>query len=324
MTHDTALLLEILSWARPHKSECERRFAREFLDTVPGMQQDSFGNRWLDIGSEPVALWSCHIDTVAAKGGHQLLDYSPATGIVKLANGKAGMSLGADDGAGVWIMLQMIQAKRPGRYIFHRGEEVGCLGSRHILRHSRGLLQGIQMAVAFDRKGFHDIITWQSSGKTASDEFAWSLAAQLGKVDGLRFEPDPTGIFTDTDTYAGVIAECSNLSVGYEGNHGPRETLNVDHCHRLLEAMLRLDTKDLTVAREPGDSGLDHYGMQSSYTREPDGDFEDILEAVRRHPSAAATILQDLGLTAWDIMDGATPWDDDAEDCLWETRYAEH
>ena len=318
---DLSLLLEILSWSRPHKSETEKRFAREFLDTVPGMQQDNFGNRWLDIGDKPTALWSCHIDTVASKGELQLLDFDTQKGIVALAKGKPGMSLGADDGAGVWIMLEMIRAKRPGRYVFHRGEELGCLGSIHIAKYGRSLLGGIDLAVAFDRKGTGDIITWQSSGKTASDEFAWSMAAQLGKVKGLAFQPDDTGVFTDTDTYAGDIAECSNLSVGYEGNHGPRETLDINHVRRLLDAMLQLDTSQLVIAREAGDSGLERYGM-APMTRgsAKAGEMEDMLDAVRRYPQAAAEVLLQLDMTAWDVMD-ASGWGDAADDRMWEDRF---
>ena len=38
-------LLEILSWARPHDSEAERAFCREYLDSVADMSRDAFGNR---------------------------------------------------------------------------------------------------------------------------------------------------------------------------------------------------------------------------------------------------------------------------------------
>lgn len=114
MTHDLAGragLLEILSWARPHDSATERAFCREYLDRVPGMRADGFGNRMLEVGERPRILWSCHVDTVAAVGGHQAVGVDEH-GIAHLCAGKAGMSLGADDGAGLWIMLGMIAAAR--------------------------------------------------------------------------------------------------------------------------------------------------------------------------------------------------------------------
>src|SRR3546814_16524987 len=64
-------LLEILSWARPHDSATDRAFCREYLDRIPGMRSDAFGNRMITIGGRPRTLWSCHVDTVAAVGGAQ-------------------------------------------------------------------------------------------------------------------------------------------------------------------------------------------------------------------------------------------------------------
>ncbi|MGQ3026514.1 MAG: hypothetical protein ACT6QX_20560, partial [Sphingopyxis sp.] len=96
-------------WARPHDSATERAFCREYLDRVPDMRADGFGNRMLEIGDRPRTLWSCHVDTVAAVGGHQAVGVDEH-GIAHLCDGKAGMSLGADDGAGLWIMLGMIAA----------------------------------------------------------------------------------------------------------------------------------------------------------------------------------------------------------------------
>ena len=42
--------------------------------------------------------------------------------------------LGGDDGTGVWLMTKLIEAGVPGRYIFHRAEEVGGRGSGWIER----------------------------------------------------------------------------------------------------------------------------------------------------------------------------------------------
>lgn len=204
-------LLEILSWARPHGSSIERAFCREFLDTVPGMLADGFGNRSIAIGDNPRVLWSCHVDTVASRGGpqHVLLD---GQGVARLRSGKPGMSLGADDGAGIWIMLGMIAARRPGLYLFHRGEEEGCLGSAWIRRNRPEFLRGIDAAIAFDRAGFDDVITHQACGRTCSDAFAGDLASSLNGLDrAFHYRPDNTGVFTDTNEYAALVSECTNL-----------------------------------------------------------------------------------------------------------------
>ena len=294
---DRAGLLEILSWARPHDSATERAFCREYLDRIAGMRSDAFGNRMLFVGDRPQILWSCHIDTVAAKGGQQAVGIDE-NGIASLCAGKAGMSLGADDGAGLWIMLNMIAAGRPGLYLFHRGEEEGCLGSRWIERNSPDLLVGIDAAIAFDRAGLDDVITHQSFGRTCSDAFATSLASGLNQLNrDFRYRPDDTGVYTDTNEYAGLIPECTNLSVGYERQHGPRETLDVVHCEKLLAVMLEFDASQLVIARDPSVVEDDRWWFDRSR-----GHGDAFAEAVADHPALAAWMLEQCGVTFDDFQ----------------------
>jgi hypothetical protein len=292
-------LLEILSWARPHDSATERAFCREFLDPIPGMRTDGFGNRMLMIGDQPRTLWSCHVDTVAAVGGPQTVGIDEH-GIAHLCDGKAGMSLGADDGAGLWIMLGMIAARRPGLYLFHRGEEEGCLGSRWIRHHTPELFKDIDAAIAFDRAGLGDVITHQSYGRTCSDAFAASLASALNGLNGdFRYAPDDTGVYTDTNEYAGLVPECTNLSVGYQRQHGPRETLDVAHCEKLLAAMLELDASRLVIERDPSiKEEVDRWGW---FDRDR-GRGDPFAEAVADHPLLAAWMLEQCGVTLDDFQ----------------------
>ncbi|MGV6876723.1 M28 family peptidase [Pseudochelatococcus sp. B33] len=301
MTYDVAGrtgLLEILSWARPHDSAIERAFCREYLDPIPGMATDTFGNRMLTIGDTPRVVWSCHVDTVAACGGQQDVGID-TLGLARLCDGRPGMSLGADDGAGVWIMLNMIAAGRPGLYLFHRGEEQGCLGSCWIQRNNPKLLQDIDAAIAFDRTGFQDVITHQSFGRTCSDAFAASLASALNGLNpDFRYTPDNTGVCTDTNEYAGIIPECTNLSVGYRGQHGPGETLDVGHCKKLLAAMLELDASRLVIERDPSMQEDERWGWLENYR----GYRDDFADAVADHPWLAARMLEECGLTLDDFL----------------------
>lgn len=300
-------LLEILSWARPHDSETEKRFCREFLDVVPGMRRDAFGNRMVRIGDARV-IWSCHVDTVAVRDGPQLIAVS-SDGTASLAKGKAGMSLGADDGAGVWIMLNMIAAGRPGLYVFHRGEERGCLGSSWIRKNTPALLEGLDAAIAFDRQGFGDVITHQASGRTCSDAFADSMSAALNGLEpSFRYKPDDTGIYTDTNEYARIIPECSNLSVGYHGQHGPRETLDIGHCVRLLDAMLAFDFASVTIERDPTAEDEDDWGWNSFGFRDWTSENDDFEEAIKAHPGLARELLEGAG---YDLRE--------FDDLIWKT-----
>lgn len=309
-------LFEILSFARPHDSPCEKAFCKEFIDKAhPDMMQDAFGNRILRIGSAPI-LWSSHVDTVAAAGGPQLLNFDTETGIVELAAGKPGMSLGADDGVGIWIMLALIEKGMEGLYVFHRGEEKGCLGSRWIVNNTPDLLTGIDAAIAFDRAGYRDIITHQSFGMTASDKFAWSLAAQLNKVGTLRFQPDDTGVYTDTNEYAHLIPECTNVSVGYYGQHTSGETLDVHHAEELLSAVLMLDLDAFHIERTPGEGGWDigRPAIRKRYASKLADDM--LLQAVEMMPETVARFLQAEGYCLDNLLDFRWEEGDDPEDEL--------
>jgi len=146
----------------------------------------------------------------------------------------------------VWLMRNMIKAGVPGLYIFHRQEEIGGIGSAFIARETPELLAGIDFAIAFDRKGYTDIITDQM-GATASERFAATLAVALHP---LEYEPE-FGIFTDTQNYAELISECSNISVGYHAMHTPSEWQDIDFAMMLVNRLCSADFTQLAAARDP-------------------------------------------------------------------------
>lgn len=333
---DVASLIDILSHQRPYNTPGEEAFIEKYLDVIPGMQKDEVGNRFITVGAAPRVMWSCHTDTVASKDGRQNVKWDGT--VLGLNKGKPGQCLGADDGAGMWLMLEMLKANKPGLYIFHRGEERGGIGSDHIATKTPELVEGIQIAIAFDRKALHSIITEQSGGMCASDEFAASLALQLNQTPGFNYEADDTGVFTDTANYTDLIPECTNLSVGYYREHGPMETLDVAHLIKLRSAILELDVDQLVVKREPGEGkwqsryrGYFGYGnmddddwyenfrkrfdasMKGAWgekEEKPDYSpdrggrtYSHMYDLVSDYPYVAALILEELGVTLNEVAD---------------------
>jgi len=141
------------------------------------------GNIIVDVpladGTASKTLFSCHTDSVHRTDGMQQLTYTqhPESGyIIQSDNNEC---LGGDDGTGVWLMTKLIEAGVPGRYIFHRAEEVGGRGSGWIEKNREDLLQGHERAIAFDRKAKHSVITYQSCSRCCSDEFADDLGGHL-------------------------------------------------------------------------------------------------------------------------------------------------
>lgn len=303
MTKD---LIEILSWCRGAGTKSEEEFVRRYIATIPNIERDGYGNYHLQIGDSPKVLWSCHTDTVTRKEGRQNVKWL-SKGLLGLKDGKPGSCLGADDGVGVYLCMEMIKANKPGYYIFHRDEEIGGLGSSYLKNNPEYIPETIQMAIAMDRAGTGDVITHQGFSRCCSQEFAVALAKQLG----AGWRPDDTGIFTDTANYVGIIPECTNLSVGYESNHGPRETLDVEHVVRLRQLMLDLDVDQLPVVRIASDEedwnfeqwryqyDNQHYDPFSGTTYtigKPQSKGLDMETMVANHPAIAAKLLEEIGI----------------------------
>ena len=260
-------LLGMFTRCRPHDTKETIDFAIKWLKPL-GAKMDKRGNWRLRVGpsgaataagakcsqvGESKVLWSSHIDTVDWREGPKMAVLNHNNGVLKLSDKDSNSTcLGADCTTGVWIMREMALSKVPGLYIWHEGEEAGGLGSSWIKNNDADALKGIDAAIAFDRKGFDNIITEQSGGQCCSDAFAEALALQLPYV-GAGFKPDPTGTFTDTANYTDIVPECTNLSVGYFSQHFKGETQNVIFAMLMRAAMLRFDESKLVIKRKPGE-----------------------------------------------------------------------
>lgn len=273
-----AALLEMLSYKRPAYSKAERAFIQKFIKPL-GAGPDAAGNYWLRIGDSPV-MWSCHTDTVHSHGGRQQLVYT-APGVLGVDPDCKSDCLGADDTAGIWLMTEMAKAQVPGLYLFHRSEENGCIGSRWIAKKRPELLKDLKYAIALDRKGKTDVITHQGK-RTCSDEFAKSLAAELG----MGYSPCKYGIFTDTASYPALIGECTNLSVGYQGAHTENEKLDEQFLFELKEKLIKVDVSKLVQARQPGDPQDYAYEYNRAWDSDDQPDYGHWNGSNHRHGGA--------------------------------------
>lgn len=259
---------KMLAYCRPHMSRTEGRFIRDYMKPI-GVKYDKRGNMYKQIGDSPV-LWSCHIDTVHAKKGFQKIEYwvdqQSGDTFFGVAQGEKSSCLGADDTAGIWLMLEMIRNNVPGLYIFHRAEEIGGVGSKWIAKNNLKALKDIRFAIAFDRRDTNSVITYQRGTRCCSDEFANSLAYQLD----MDHRCDETGSFTDTASYVDHIAECTNISVGYYNAHSKMEKVNVDYLFRLRDAICKVDIGALVEKRKPGENTRkwSNHTTYSSYDRD--------------------------------------------------------
>lgn len=281
--------LEMLTFRRPAGTVYEEAFIDKYLRQPHKPIEDGYGNLIIDVGSKPNIVWSSHTDTVHRTSGLQRVAVGKKDGMVRIAPGqKLSNCLGADCTTGVWIMLEMIEAGVAGRYIFHRAEERGMLGSTWLAKNTPERLQGIDAAIAFDRMGTDEVITYQG-GITASNEFAESMAKALGG----SYKPSAKGVYTDTKAYSRLVPECTNIGVGYYRQHSAGEIQDLNHLKWLRDVMVKFDASGLVFKRDPtavSNFDNDDYWWWNDETSK-------YVSLVRRNPATIAAMLQEAGLT---------------------------
>ena len=254
-------LLDILSLKRGHCSIGESKFIDQFiLPRNPTIYKDSKQTLAYSVtipnrdGTPSPILWTSHTDTVhlASEDAKQAIIYDADTALIYKSDGKP---LGADDGAGVWLMLEMLDAEVPGTYMFFRGEECGGIGSSGMAALHPILFKGFTHAIALDRKDTCSVITHQARGRCCSDEFATFFGNMLSG-NGYTLKPDNGGTYTDTAELIDLIGECTNVSVGYFSQHTPSEIQDVEFLLHMRERLCSLTAEALATlpsVRKPGD-----------------------------------------------------------------------
>ena len=244
-----------LTLKRPHGGTGEKALLQYVADNV-GLpyEFDNAGNLHIDnTQDQSSTLFVAHADTVHRDDGVNIINH---------ARGKyyAGINapLGADDGAGVALLVHLLENNVKGYYLFTVGEEVGGVGARHVASDYL-LLEYFDRAIAFDRRGTSDVITHQGFGRCCSDGFAEALCDQLNN-QGLLYMPSDAGVYTDTAEFTDIIPECTNISVGYLNEHRKEETLNLPHYLALASAVVSIDWEGLPTYRDPLEDGV--YGVE--------------------------------------------------------------
>jgi hypothetical protein len=207
-----------------------------------GIEKDVHGNYFYKIG-ESRSIFASHLDTVSRT--HTQVNHV-LNGDMISTDGTT--TLGADDKAGVSILIWMMKHNIPGLYYFFIGEEVGCIGSG--LAASYGNFSDYDRIISFDRRGTGSIITHQSYSRCCSDAFGDALCDQLNK-SGMSYTKDDGGVYTDSAEFVDYIPECTNVSVGYYNEHSTNEKQDISHLIDLCVACLSVDWESLPVVRDP-------------------------------------------------------------------------
>jgi hypothetical protein len=235
-----------------------------------GMQKDEWGNYFYKVG-ESRSIFAAHLDTVSKE--YVTVTHVFDGNLIK-TDGKT--TLGADDKAGITVLLWMIQNNVPGLYYFFIGEEVGCIGSGNAAKF--GFFKGnYDRIISFDRRDVDSIITFQSSARCCSDDFADALCKELNKNVKLSYRKDTGGVYTDSAEFTHLVPECTNVSVGYYKEHTTNESQDILHLTDLAEACVLVDWENLPTKRDPSTHEWKDYSYPT-YTRKDYGYHDDYYD----------------------------------------------
>ena len=243
--------LSLTQHTYPHGKE------HELFDKLPqNLEMDDFGNLFIKIGESDV-MFTSHLDT--ATSAYTKVNHVIDGNIIKTDGTSI---LGADDKAGVTVMLNMIEKQVPGLYYFFLGEEVGCVGSKKVAEKQKvEKIPYINKVISFDRRGTDSIITFQASSRCCSDKFGEELSKRLNEVEPtFKYKNDPTGVYTDSAQFVKIYPECTNISVGYYSEHTFSERQDIEHLTKLAEACTKIDWNTLPVERDPSKVEYSSYG----------------------------------------------------------------
>lgn len=278
--------LKLTSRTYPYGTESSvLQFLPKFLN------RDAFGNLYHQIGETSV-MFTSHLDTAS----------SAVSQVKHVIDGDFiktdGTSiLGADDKAGVTIMLYMIKNKVPGLYYFFLGEESGCIGSRNLAGSHKGSgkLPNIKKVISFDRRDYTSVITHQMGSRCCSDTFADALTSELNSAGlketsmfdwVLNYRKDSGGLYTDSAQFTSIYPECTNISVGYFSEHSTGERQNITHLEKLAKSCVFVDWENLPIERDPSKVEHSYYGY---------GDFYDGYDFTYNKPVPKTSVVNKNG-----------------------------
>lgn len=224
----------------------------EVLEFLPDLEVDKFGNYYKVISGDDTTMFTSHLDTADRQQKNTRL-FSKKEGSDEFIFTDGSSILGADDKAGVTVMLYMMEHNIPGIYYFFIGEERGGIGSRDLASEysTFDFLKNVKKCISFDRRKTGSVITSQYGRVCCSEQFGSALAKEYNK-HGLSLSTDPTGVFTDSASLMDDIAECTNISVGYNHEHTAREIQNITYLEKLCKASIKVNWKELPIVRKVG------------------------------------------------------------------------
>ena len=221
MNKDIKLLQKLFSLRQHPLKNVLREYLKENYDKI--IETESY---LCAIGDIPIGLVA-HLDTVF-QDPPKTIYYNKKNNVLR---GKKG--LGADDRAGVFAILKVIEVGYRPTVIFTTDEEIGCLGASALVRDFEIPFTALNFIIELDRRGTNDCVFYECDNKDFSEYIeSFGFVINIGSFSDISVICPSWGI-------AGV-----NLSVGYYNEHTHKEYLNLNELYITIDKVINILTQD--------------------------------------------------------------------------------
>ena len=197
------------------------------------VHQDEHLNVWGEVsygdGNIVIGL-NAHLDTVSNTQENRTIKFYEQSQTFRASVNDSPAVLGADDRAGVFAVLQLLESNLNGfdgkvKFFFTTQEEVGCFGAYMLDYYSYA---DVDVMMVFDRRGSKDIVVG-TQGKNYCGIVLSSYLESMGQFKAVK------GGISDTYVFSQNGIHSVNLSVGYYNEHTNEEYLKYDELLDTIE-----------------------------------------------------------------------------------------
>lgn len=183
-------------------------------------------------GTAPVVLVA-HIDTVWADAPFKEVYHDKEEGVIWSPNG-----LGADDRAGIAMIIQLIKSGLRPWVLLTRHEEGGAQSARYMADNINFInFEGVKYFIELDRRGYNEAVFYNCNNKDFIDFII--------KNYGFKYK---NGTYSDISYLMPAAKICGvNLSCGYYNEHSEAEMLKIKEFDAMIPKVARMIKESATA-----------------------------------------------------------------------------
>ena len=237
-----------------------KKAIEDFVVDIYGKENSIIQDKYvIGLGTDPVALVS-QLDTVHATPAYKVY-YDKEEDVMW-----SPMGLGADDRAGVYSIVHIVNSGYRPTVIFTTDEEVGGVGAAALAKDIVKAPTELRFMLELDRRGSVDCVFYDCDNPEFEKYLnSFGFVTDIGSFSDICFIAPDWGI------------AAANLSIGYYDEHTKQETLKINEMYKTIERVCNIlddcHTADFFKHIERTKGAYNYPNWYSSYPMENDGEI---------------------------------------------------